>query len=353
MSQKDLERMLNQISDTEKKIAEKQVQIDRLKELVDKQKKIIDDLNKSLQENKGKMEKMYDMPADVEALKRLVGTQRAEINDKDSKLEIAYGRIAELETELKGYRQTQNAFGKQFEDVFAQITAVKTELVEKTALINFKETEIKNLNVKIEEFVKLNNEQQKQIQVLQEQLRTKEMSLLEEKNKIQAELKSSLLDEKGEAFKQVKELESKIFEKEMAVNEAVNKAKQTELAYNELKVKYEQSIKKNNEAQEDLLKKLSEVPAMQKELEALRLFKHENQATAIVFNKLRKLFEKEPMYQLLFIVWDIGIAPVSDLKNAVAVPSITIQKYIQAYVDAGIFKITEDGKVTLVDRPQK
>ncbi|MCP4764504.1 MAG: hypothetical protein GY870_22200 [archaeon] len=349
MGDKDLEKVLSSISTAERKTAVKQVQIDRLQEAFSKQKKVIDELQGIIDEQKKKIDAMYDVPADIEELKRLIGAQRADLNDKDQKLELSYSKIAQLEQELKGTNQTQNIMNQKFDDTFSQIGTIKAELAEKKAALQIKENDMKHLEIKISELQKVIDQNQKAMTDHSAAIRAKDMELIEEKSKIESKLKGEIYSQRDEAFKKIKELESKLFEQELSTKTELAEARKNASAYSEMKVKYEELLAKYDAVAEKEIKMNEREKNFEKGSTSLREFQKNNQKLVTVFEKLKNIMEKEPKFQIFCIVWDVGETPISDLKNAVGVPTVTIKKYIQNYVDEGIFKVSDDDKVSFVD----
>ena len=85
-------------------VAQKQAQIERLKQLVLKQKNEMQEMQRLIDELNGRIESMFDLPADVEELKKMIGDMRADINRKDNQLENAYAIAGQHEAELRNYK---------------------------------------------------------------------------------------------------------------------------------------------------------------------------------------------------------------------------------------------------------
>ncbi|MHA1729504.1 MAG: hypothetical protein ACTSWY_12330 [Promethearchaeota archaeon] len=358
---KDLEKVLSNISNTERKTAVKQAQIDRLREVTEKQRKVMADLENLINQQKKKIDSMFDVPADVVELKSLIGNQRSQLNDKDQKLEISYSKIAELEQELKGTAQTQNIVQKNFEETFSQIGTMKAELTEKNSTLSIRDNEIQNLRIKINElqtridesknhFQKIIDENKEEISVLKEQIRKKDLEIIDSKSNVETELTTRIYQEKDEALKKIKKLESELLEKELSTKEKLSNAMDNIKAYEDMKKKYEELIKKYDTFSIKNSEYREKIEDLGKEIETLKEFKNKNESVVIIFNKLRSLLDSEPMFRIFGIVWDIGEISVSDLKNAIGIPSVTIKKYIQSYVDKGLLKVNDSGKVSLIDR---
>ena len=64
-------------------------------------------------------------------------------------------------------------------------------------------------------------------------------------------------------------------------------------------------------------------------------------------NGLVLLFEQEPLFRTFNIVGQVGEVNINDLKNALGVPSVTTNKYVQQFIEADLFEMNENGKVSL------
>ena len=68
---------------------------------------------------------------------------------------------------------------------------------------------------------------------------------------------------------------------------------------------------------------------------------------ATYFQRMTPLFEEEPLFKSFLIVREVGAISLSDLKNALGIPTITLQKYVQKFVDNNIFKYNDAGDISL------
>ena len=80
LPKKDLKSKLDAIEQTEQKEAELQSKVDRLTELVERQKKVIADQSEIIEQQKAKLTGVQEIPDDIYELRELIGTQRARIN---------------------------------------------------------------------------------------------------------------------------------------------------------------------------------------------------------------------------------------------------------------------------------
>lgn len=159
---KDLEKLIAGIGQEEQAVAQKQAQLDRMKQLVEKQKKELADQAKIIEDLQGKMKNMYDLPADIEELKRLIGEQRGELNTKDSQLEMAYGQIAQLDAELKNTRSSQGIITKNLDMYISQVGELKASLIEKDGMLKLRQKEIQEAQLKIDALSEHNRQMESQ-----------------------------------------------------------------------------------------------------------------------------------------------------------------------------------------------
>ncbi|GAI99364.1 unnamed protein product, partial [marine sediment metagenome] len=94
---KDLKNVLDNIESSEKESAILLSKMDRLKEMIEKQKRVLTEHEKIIEEQKIKITKMYDIPEDILELKELVGTQRAMLNQRENEMELAKGEVLAIQ----------------------------------------------------------------------------------------------------------------------------------------------------------------------------------------------------------------------------------------------------------------
>ncbi len=95
----DLLDRISGIEKNENESAVLQEKIDRLTELVEKQKIIISDQNKIISQQEGKISGMVDIPDDIQELRSLVGEQRGRIMELEVKFEHTKGLQSQAENE--------------------------------------------------------------------------------------------------------------------------------------------------------------------------------------------------------------------------------------------------------------
>ncbi len=322
MGDKDLEKIISGIETEEKAVAQKQMESDRLREIVDKQKKLLQEQEKIIQEQNQKISSMFDVPADVEMLKRRIGELRSEINDKDHTIEMKYGEIAQLQQELKALSPQLDTMSKNFEQTYQQIGRLRGQLAEKEAMMKFNENAIHEKEIRIAEL-------EKQIDILN----SKVVESAEESKK-----KEILLGEKISDLKdQTTNLSLKQMEEVARIkDQIIEEYRQKEIQFKQ------QFIEERAKMKEDLLKQ-------QAKIDVLQSFKDRNGDVVGFFEKLVPLLEKDSKYKLFLMVRDVGEMSLTDLAKAVGQPSVTVKKSIQDFIQAGILQFHEEtGKVTLV-----
>jgi DNA repair exonuclease SbcCD ATPase subunit len=342
MGDKDLEKVLANISASEKEAAVKKNQMDRLREHIQKQNHMIEELQSVISDQKEKIDRMFDVPADVEELKRMVSKQRTDLKEKDHSLEMAFGRIAELEQDLIGSEKTQEIINKKFDESFTQMGDIRAELTTKRSEIQLKENEIHNLSSRIQEFEKVIAEDKKIISRLQDEVRQKDLLLIEEKGKIEAELKQQIFAERDDAFNKIKDLETQLLEKDLNTKEELADARRKAHAYDELKTKYENLIRKFDEVQNKMVESEKNYEELMFNQSSVEEFKKKSEPILKNFDKLRKFMEREPIFKIFFIVLEIGNMNVENLAKAVGVPLVTCKKYVNEFIDSKIMEIDEN-----------
>ena len=408
MGDRDLESLISNIGSNQDSVAKKQQELNRMKELMKKQQEQLQKQTAIIEELEGKVGNMYDLPADVEALKTMIGEQRGELSNKDTQLEISYGKVAELDAELKGVKlqiaplqknmdyyvtqvgelkatiSEQNSMLKlkestiteitqkieaveqksdmmdgeyqkkiveinnQGQDSYSQISQLKTDIVDKDSKLITLENDIKNKDLIISQDKQMISDLSNQISALKNEIQERDIGAVDIKTKIEGDLKEQFFVEKSELSNKVANLESALLDKDLAMKDAVNNAENATKQRNDMQAKISEIV-----AQKDALllqinsfdEKMQESDAKQGELTS---FYNENVNIAKNFDGLTGLFEHEPLFKCFNLVRGVGEINIDDIKNALGVPSITTNKYIQLFVDAGLFVLTEDGKIKLI-----
>ncbi|MHA1476257.1 MAG: hypothetical protein ACTSQ5_13860 [Promethearchaeota archaeon] len=369
MGDKDLENIISSIGQEELAVAQKQAQIDRLKQLIVKQRNEMGEQQKIIKELNDRMHHMYDLPADVEELKRMVGEMRAEINDKDSQLQMAYGTVAEHEAELRNLRLQMDPLSKNLETYITQVGELKAKMAEHEGLLMLKDKDIHELktnlnnkqanfdNMEIEfakkvqerlkEFMETEDNYQKKLTDLQEELREKSMTSDEARVKIKAELQDNALKNQTEFLDKIRNLESQVLDKDIESKEAKQNLENSIKQLQDIKQKLDSQVEKFNQLQKDNSEIKNELDNRDEFYAEIKKFKEDNFDIAKNFTRLMTLFEHDPMFKAFLLVNDVGEMNIEDLKNSLGVPSITTKKYVEQFIKADLFVLTDTGKVTL------
>ena len=369
MGDNNLENIIGAIGAEELAVAQKQAQIDRLKQLIIKQKNEMTEQEKIIKELNDRMHHMYDLPADVEELKRMVGEMRAEINDKDSQLQMSYGTVAEHEAELRNLRLQMDPLAKNLETYITQVGELKAKMAEQEGLLMLKDKDIHelktNLNNKqenfdkmevefakkvqerLKEFMETEDNYQKKLADIQEELREKSLSTDEARVKIKAELQDDTLKNQTEFMDKIRILESQVLDKDIEAKEAKQKVENSTKQLQDIKQKLDSHVEKFNKLQKDYSDIKEELDNRDEFYTEIKKFKEDNFDIANNFTRLMTLFEHDPMFKAFLLVNDVGEMNVDDLKNSLGVPSITTKKYVEQFIKADLFIMTESGKVSL------
>lgn len=399
-SDKDLEKIIASIGVEEQAVAQKQIEIEKMKQLLEKLKKDVLDRDKKIKELEDKIKNMYDLPADIEELKRLIGEQRADLNAKDQQLEMAYGQIAQYEAELKNTRtqvdmivknmdvyvsqvgelkvklmekdsivkmkdkelqeaklklnaltEQLNKIEKEFEnkvgdlskgnsDTISQITSLKTQIAERDAKLSVMENEFKNSEANLIKARQAQEQLRAELAAMHDKLREKQTDTDSLKNKIETELKDQILQTKTEAANLKVTLENQILEKDLKIKELTSQMETATKKANEV-------TSKAGEFMANYEKIMAEKNALEAQLKPLQDFFDKNQNTAMNLQLLTKLFEQEPLFKAFNITAKVGEINVDDLKAALGVPAVTTNKYVQMFVKIGLFELLPNGKIAL------
>ncbi len=190
---KDLENIIRAVVSTENEALQKQKELERMHELVETQKKKIEELEKALQDQVGKMVMTAAiLPPDVE-LKHM-GEMRNEINQKDALLEARFVEINRLKSDLNFLRTQLNDTSQDVQRGSSEASTLRATLAEKNKHL---EAITQELQANTEALAEMN----KQYEATAQELQAK-TGALAEKNK-QLEAKTQELAAKTEALGQL------------------------------------------------------------------------------------------------------------------------------------------------------
>lgn len=407
MGDKDLENIISNIGQDEMVAAQKQAQIDRLKQLVKKQKNEMTEQQKIIEDLNARIANMYDLPADVEQLKRMIGEMRAEINNKDAQLEMAHGDVAQHEAELKSLRTQFEPLNNQLQMYINQVGELRAKLVEVDSLAKMKDQKIHELGLKLNakqenlekmeqefasrvqdrlsDFMTTEDEYRERIAKMEAQLASKaEQSKLAQKDSHQQiaglreiiderdltistlenrvssleadfkrekhtaeKLREDILVQKTELSNHVHELESQLLEKNLAIQEAVH---EKEGALKQMQ-KYQEMYQTIEQKQQDLMTELDsardKIDNFSSEMAEYKHFKEKNENIVVNMEGLLKLFEEEPLFKIFLLLKDIGTMKVDFLQKTLGIPTMTTQKYVEKFISVGLVEKSEDGALYL------
>jgi chromosome segregation ATPase len=378
--------------------AQKQAQIDRMKQLVKKQKKEMQEQQKLIADLQNRVDNMYDLPADVQQLKTMIGEMRGEINRKDSQVEVAMGDAAQNEAELKSLKIQLAPLEQQLQTYINQVGELRAKLGEQLGLLKIKDQKIHELQVNLEtkadsvgnmeqEFAMRVQDRLKQFMDTEDQYKERitrmERELLERSAQTQStkqdsfrqitelkdklssqnlkisELESEVQDSRAnvdrehklhlELRKQVADLKSEIMQNELLVGEArdaksdaTDAVQNMEKVFNELRTKYD-DIKTEHK---NLVNQTAENDAR---YQAYIDFKNKNENAIINLNNLLKIFEEEPLFKTYIIIKDVGRIRFDDLKSSLGLPQITVKKYVEKLKSVELIEEKSDGKISLTN----
>lgn len=337
---KDLKNIIDDIESSEKETATLQSKIDRLTELIEKQKRVISDQEHIMEEQKAKISKMYDIPDDVLELKELIGTQRAIINEKERELELAKGNALEAQRELDFSKKQNIPTQRKLEEAFETIGNLKAEIAEKNSEIILKDETIKNLENKVQE-----------IQAFADKLQDEQVKLLsnmDQKWKIELEkLKKEHFEEKKELTGKIAELDKFLLDFKLVSTEATSEAKDVKSRFEEIHQKYEELINKVEQLRDEKRKAETLIRQLQERVDEVDKFKNENMKKIVYFDKLTDLMEQDAQFKAFLIIEKVGSMSIEDLRNALGSPIVLVRKLVQKLRDVDLIELDENGKISL------
>ncbi|MFX1415012.1 MAG: hypothetical protein ACFFA2_14425 [Promethearchaeota archaeon] len=337
---KDLRNMIDEIESSEKEIASLQSKIDRLTELVEKQKRVIIDQDNLIEDQKAKISKMYDIPDDVLELKELIGTQRAIINEKERELELAKGTALEAQRELDFSKKQNIPTHRKLEEAFERIGNLKAELAEKSSELILKDETVKNLENMVQE-----------IQAFADKLQDEQVKLLSDmdqkwKNEIE-KLKKEHFEEKKELTTKIAELDKFLLDFKLVSTEATSEAKDVKSRFEEIHQKYEELINKVEQLRDEKRNAETLIRQLQERVDEVDTFKNENMKKIVYFDKLTDLMEQEAQFKSFLIIEKVGSMSIEDLRNALGSPIVLVRKLVQKLKDVDLIELDENGKISL------
>jgi len=337
---KDLKDMIDGIESTEKQAAALQTKINRLQELVLKQKQVISDQEAIIEDQKVKISRMYDIPEDVLELKELIGTQRVLMNEKETALELAKGEVAQAQRELDLIKRQNLPTQRKLEEGFDAIGNLKAEIAEKNSELLMKNERIKTLENRVQE-----------TQAFADKLQDEQVKLLSEmdqKWKVEIDkIRKDSFEEKKELMAKIAELDTFLLDSKLVTTEATSEAKDFKSRFDEIRKKSDDLIKKVEELGDQKRQAYEEVQRLKDSMEDLRKFKETNVNKITYFNKLTPLMEQEALFKTFLIVEKVGSIHLDDLRNAMGSPIVLVKRVVQKLQEVDLLEIDDKGKISV------
>ena len=338
---KNLLDAIDGIESSEKKSAVLQAKIDRLQEFLDKQKRIIQNLEDLIEDQKIKINRMYGVPEDVLELKELVGTQRDMINQRETDLELAKGEILTIQKEMDFIKRQSIPTQRKLDEGFETIESLKFEIEDKNSEVLLKDEKIESLENKVQE-----------IQAFADKLQDEQINLISDVDqKWKKELEQLRLDhieEKKDLASKITDLDTFLLDSKLTSTEATSEAKDLKSRFAEIRAqqesminKLEDALDKKREAEEVLRKK-------ENEMEFLLDFKKKNVKKINYYDKLTGLMEREAQFKAFLILEQVGSMTIEDLRSALGSPIVLVKKFVQNLKDVQLVEINEEtGKIVV------
>ena len=337
---KDLLNAIDNIESSEKETAVLQSKIDRLLELLEKQKRVIQNQEHIIEEQKVKITRLYDIPEDVLELKELVGTQRATLNQRESDLEFAKGDVLAIQKEMEFMKKQSIPTQRKLDEGFETIGNLKTEIAEKNSELLLKGETIKSLENKVQE-----------IQAFADKLQDEQIKLLSDMDqkwkKELEQLRLDHLEEKKELASKIADLDTFLLDSKLTSTEATSEAKDLKSRFAEIRTRQENLLNKLEDALDKKREADEAVTKLNYEIEDLRNYKKKNSKKINYYDKLTELMEREAQFKAFLIVEQVGSIGIEDLRNALGSPIVMVKKLVQNLQDIRLVEINDAGKIVV------
>ena len=334
----DLKNVIDGIESNEKETAVLQSKINRLQEMLEKQKGVIQSFEDIIEDQRIKIARMYDVPEDVLELKELIGTQRGLLNERESEYDLAKGEVLAMQKELEFLQRQNVPAQKRMDENFEEIGNLKTKLAEKKSESIIKDSNIKSLEIKVRE-----------LQVFADKLQAEQVKLLTDmdqkwKGEIE-QLRNDHITEKSDLVSKISDLDTFLLDSKLVSTEATSEAKDIRSRFAEIRDRQEELISKLEAALEKKREAEEALRNTNYEMEELKEFKKKNMKKINYYNKLTALMEHEAQFKAFLIVEQVGSMAVDDLRNALGSPIVLVKKIVQNLQDVDLFEINEAGKI--------
>ncbi len=334
----DLKNAIDGIESSENQTAIMQSKIDKLQQLLEKQKRVIQNFEDVLQTQKIKIAKMYDIPEDVLELKELIGTQRGLLNEREKDYDLAKGEVLAMKKELEFMQRQNGPAQKRMDESFEEIGNLKTSLAEKKSELIFKNENIKSLENKV-----------KELQTFADKLQSEQVKLLTDmdqkwKGEIE-QLRNDHIKEKSDLVSKITDLDTFLLDSKLVSTEATSEAKDIKSRFAEIRNRQEELINKLEDALEKKHEADEALRNANYEMEELKEFRKNNQKKIYYYNKLTTLMEREAQFKAFLIVEQVGSMTIEDLRNALGSPIVLVKKFVQNLQDVQLVEINDEGKI--------
>ncbi len=330
---KDLKNVLDNIESSEKESAILLSKMDRLKEMIEKQKRVLTEHENIIEKQKIKITRMYDIPEDVLELKELVGSQRAMLNQREKEIELAKGEVLGIQKELEFIKKQNIPTQRKLEEGFELIGNLKSELL-------LKEETIKSLQIKVRE-----------IQAFADKIQDEQVRLLtdmDQKWKKELEkLRLEHIEEKKDLVGKISDLDTFLLDSKLTSTEATSEAKDLKSRFADIRTQQENMINKLEDALDKKREADEKVRELNKEMEELRIFRQNNIKKITYYDKLTELMEREAQFKAFLIVEQVGSMTLDDLRNALGSPIVLVRKIVQNLQEVDLFEINDAGKISV------
>jgi len=350
----DLRDMLDNIDSSEKQTAVLQTKIDKLMRIVEKQKTVIADLERLLNEQKTKTSGMMEIPDDIRDLKAMIGEQRAIINEKDSEIDHVKGDLIQAQTELSLSRKQMIPTQQKLKEYVGTIGKLQTEITERTSEIMFKNDKILNLENKINT-LELTN------QKLQEETKKRDTAAGEHSEEIKDRYKKEMDNLEESLKEEIQKLEQKHSEERQTLKGTIrtleSELSEARLKKTEIETEASDSIakyKELRESQEGLIQKVEELTKLKRENEEKSKLLNQKMAEMsesgikiFYYDKLSQLMEHDDQFKSFLILEKVGALSIQDLQKALGSPSVMVGRYVKALKEIGLVEENDVGKLVV------
>ncbi|MHA1914067.1 MAG: hypothetical protein ACW97V_06860 [Promethearchaeota archaeon] len=324
---KDLKNVLDSIESTEKQKAILQSKVDKFSALVERQKRIISEQEVIIEQQKGKLSKMSDVPEDILELKELIGEQRQQLNEKGLELEYSKGEVAQSQKELELIKKQIVPSQKKLEESYETVGNLRAEIAEKSSELILKNESLKALENKVQE-----------LQAFTDKFK-------EEQVKIISDIEEKYRKENQELKGQINKLDQILLDSKLISTERDSEAKDAVSRFEQMRNKHEELINKVGELSDKNRQAKVDIDGLNNKIKEIQDFQKANVDKIHYFEKLKPLMEKEVLFKTFLIVEEVGAISIDDLRAAIGSPIVLVKKHVQELENSGLLMTNELGKI--------